>query len=555
MTDFDEMFRSRGLAPLPDAELKEIMSNLLPHIRETDLADYIVDVRRLNTHPVHLSDSRPGEYLIDMSAGQVVYWWHLRRDFAVIPRFLMAAREGGLSYRESVDLLRAVADTNRYDFGDVDGIIEATAEVMEIALRRGNPFNESLPAFKAFLVEARKDGEVDRAFGIVRLGVIAGMTVEQSLDIVQSIYDGHGIAGYVFMALYDELDALGANAAGGDLVYQAVKAVHSNGLDFSDLTSLLYAAATQTTESQTEIFRKFVDALSATETPARLSNGHEPEELDVVTDPYEKAAKALLPRSGDIVAVTKDPGNYFPQIDHETLVHGVLPYRMNRSLADGLADLRELMETSGVEGMWVFDPDSETWYSLGGRTKLSAGRVRHEFIPYDVSALSDRPILIHIHPKDNEVFIAPSRDSLAFPQMQKKLVSFLTAMPSGSDFGMISEIARGSTLPVEMTGLIVTSLGITEFRTPSQVDDIEAFVGSFKYTKGEVLAEFDAERYLTEYGIGEPDFTFVERLLPAVCQKLPSEFEVHISTHEDFELGLAYPQDLPMVTDINTPTR
>jgi hypothetical protein len=516
------------------------MSSVLPHISESDLADYIVDVRRLNSRPVHLSESRPGEYLIDTSKERVVHWWRLRRDLAVIPRFLTAANDAGLSYEEGVALLRAVADTNKYDFGNVNGIIEATAEIMEVTLRRGKPFKEALSAFRAFLVEARKDGEVDRAFGIVRLGVVAGMSIEQSLDIVQTIYDGPGIAGYVFMALYDELDALGANVAGGDLVYEAVKSAYANGISFSDLTSLVYAAVTQTTGSQAEIFQKLIGALTAPEAPSKMIAGQKPDICAVSVDPFQAAEKALLPQSNGGAVTTKASSEYFPEIGIEKLTHGVLPYRMTRSLADGLADLRGLMKSSGVEGVWVFDLDSETWFSLGGRTTLQTGRLRHEFAPYDVSALSDRPILVHIHPQNNEVFIAPNRDSLAFPQLQTKLVSFLTAMPSGSDFGMITQLARKSTRPVEITGLIVTSMGITEFHAPADVEDMEALVSSFKFAKGEVMTDFDAKGYLDEHGIAEPDFMFVERLLPAVQEKLPSGFGIAISTHEDFDPDMSF---------------
>ena len=548
VTDFDELFRSRGLTPLPDDELKEAMSGILAHIQESDLADYLVDVKHFNSRPVHVTESLPGEYLINMGVERVVHWWHVRRDFAVIPKFMTAAQESGLTYEESVSLLRAVAHTNRYDFGDVHGIIEATADVMEIATNRGTPFKETLSAFKAFLVEARKDGEVDRAFGIMRLGVVAGMTVEQSLDIVQSIYDGYGIAGYVFRDLYDELDALGANNAGGDLVYKAVKAVHSSGLGFTDMTSLIYAAATQTAASQEEVFGKLIGALAEPETEATQIAGAKAMLPARSADPFKDAAKAMLPKSVSGAETVKGAEEYFPEIGLQKLAHGLLPYRMQRSLEDGLADLHGLMKSSGVEGSWVFDPDSETWFSLGGRTKLSVGRARHEFIPYDVSALSERPIHVHVHPKDNEVFIAPSRDSLAFPQMQKKLVSFLTAMPSGSDFGMITELARTSSRPVEMTGLIVTSLGVTEFRAPAEAEAMEEFVESFKFAKGEAMSEFDAAGYLARHGIAEPDFMFVEKMLPAVRERLPEGFEIAISRYEDFEFGNSFARSSRAVT-------
>lgn len=528
MIDFDELFKLNNLTPLPDAELEELLRGVAHHLHKDDLAGYIAAVQRFDDRPVHVTETRPGEYLADMENSRIVHWWHLRRDLEVIPGFMDAAKQCGLNHAESVELLRAVVDTNRYDFGGVDGIIKATTDILDMAHKRGVGFRSSLEGFKGFLVEARRDGEVDRAFGIARLCMLAGMSVEQSLDIVQSIYDGPGIAGYVFRDLYDELDALGAHSAGGELLYKALKAVHSNGIGFPNLTALVHAAATQTSFSHAEIFGKLVEGLAIEgSTGKRIS--------DRAADPFARVANALLPSSRSAATPAKGVYDYFPEIGIEKLVHGVLPYRLARSLRDGFNDLRELMKTAHTEGAWVFDPASETWFSLGGRTSLHVGRARHEFVPYDVSALSSSPVFVHIHPQNNEVFISPNRDTLAFPQLQKKLVSFLTAMPSGSDFLLLSELAGGSAQPTEITGLIVTSQGITEFRTPHDAENMEAFAETFKFAKGEVMSEFDAAGYLDKHGIHEPDFAFVERLLPAVREKLPSGFEISISAFEDFD--------------------
>ncbi|MCV9963878.1 hypothetical protein OIU34_18540 [Pararhizobium sp. BT-229] len=526
--DFNELFRSNNLTPLPDTELKELLSGVARHLTVNDLAAYIVAVKRFDDRPVHVMEPYPGEHLIDMESGRVVHWWHLRKDCEVIPEFLDASARSGLTYAESVDLLQAVVDTNRYDFGGVDGIIKAVADILDMSHKRGVSFRPSLDTFKRFLVEARRDGEIDRAFGIARLCMVAGMSVEQSLDIVQSIYDGTGIAGYVFMALYDELDTLGANGAGGDLLYKALKAVHANGIGFPNFTALVHAAATQTSFSHTDIFEKLVAGLPIEDsTSKRIS--------DSAADPFVRVANALLPSARGEVSVTKAVLDYFPEIGLEKLVHGVLPYRLARSLRDGFTDLRELMKTAHTEGAWVFDPASETWFSLGGRTSLHVGRARHEFVPYDVSALSSNPVFVHIHPENNEVFISPQRDTLAFPQLQKKLVSFLTAMPSGSDFGLLSDLGRVAAAPVEITGLIVTSQGITEFRAPPNAENVKAFAESFKFAKGDVMSVFDAAGYLGKHGIHEPDFAFIERLLPAVREKLPSGFEISVSAFEDFD--------------------
>lgn len=546
MIDFDKMFEANGLSPLPDAELKQLLDGLAQHLTEEDIAAYIVAVKRFDERPVHITESFPGEYLVNMNSSRLVHWWHLRKDCAVIPRFMTAASVGWLSYAESVELLRAVADTNRYDFGGVDGLIGHTADIIEICNKRGVAFQPSLAVFNRFLVEAKKDGEVDRAFGIARLGMVAGMSVEQCLDIVQSIYDGPGIAGYVFRDLYDELDTLGVHGAGGDSFYKALKAAHSNGISFSTFSAIVHSAATHTAYSHREIFEKIdgvlrlaandgaVDA-ERTALTRRGSNA-----IVKASNPLDRLVDLLMPSANGGPVVTKDVGDYFPELGLDRLVHGVLPYRVNRSLRDGLSDLRRLMETAFAEGAWVFAPETETWYSLGGRTEVHPGRVRHEFFPYDISALSLNPVFVHIHPKDSEVFISPNRDSLAFPQLQKKLVGFLTALPSGADFLELVTLNRLSTRPVEITGLIVTSQGITEFSAPAEAENVDAFAGSFKFDKGEAMSNFDAAGYIAEHGISEPDLAFIARLMPAVRHKLPPGFEITLSAFEDFDFDKAY---------------
>jgi hypothetical protein len=536
------MFVSNGLAPLPDAELKDLLSGLSQFLTEDDLAGYIVAVKRFDERPVHVTESHPGEYLVDMNVSRVVHWWHLRKDCEVIPGFLAAACGGGLTYAESFELLLAVVHTNRYDFGGVDGIIKSTAEIVEMANKRGGTFHSSLDGFTKFLVEARKEGEVDRAFGIARLCMVGGMSIEQSLDIVQSIYDGRGIAGYVFMALWDELETLCHNGAGGDLLYKALKAAHANGIGFENLTTVLHVAATRTALSRRETFEKVVTTLTDSGSAVEDHSGVR-QVVAKIANPLDRLANALMPAVSGAPSVTKKPLEYFPDIGVEALVHGILPYRLERSFRDGLADLRELMNTAHAEGAFVFDPASETWFSLGGRTSLQSGRARHEFDPYDVSALSQTPVLVHTHPRNNEIFISPHRDTLAFPQLQKKLVSFLTAMPSGSDLGLLAILNRASTRPVEIAGLIVTSQGITEFSAPADAENLEAFAGSFKFDKGEAITEFDAAGYLAEHGIDEPDFAFIERLMPAILEKLPPGFEIAVSSFDDFERRKDHPVD------------
>ena len=59
------------------------------------------------------------------------------------------------------------------------------------------------------------------------------------------------------------------------------------------------------------------------------------------------------------------PTEYFPDIGAKKVLHGISPYRIQRSLVNGLQDLKEASKNEGTEGCFVFDPAKEIWYSLG----------------------------------------------------------------------------------------------------------------------------------------------------------------------------------------------
>ena len=61
--------------------------------------------------------------------------------------------------------------------------------------------------------------------------------------------------------------------------------------------------------------------------------------------------------------------------------------------------------------------------------------------------------------------------------------------------------------------------------TPDRVAELAT---TFRELKDEVLSEFDARGYLARYGIDEPDSRFVRRLLSAVNEKLPPDFEISV---------------------------
>jgi hypothetical protein len=524
MTKFSELFEGHGLSPLPDAELEAALLEVSQHMAKEDVAAYIVKVKRFDTRPMHVTESLPGQEQIDINNSRLVYWWYLRQDMEIIPAFFSAFKAMKMSYKHSVDLLFNLADSNRYDFGGVYSLIKNVTLIAELLAVRGSGAKFPLRDFKTLLKIARDDGDVARAIAIMRLGVAAGLDMTQSMGIVRLIYKEGGIAGYVFKSLYDELELLGPNAIDAQLLYRSLQAAIKGDLGFTNFTHLLYAAATRTSLSHADIFSKLTKALEDRQQRKLASAGSD----------YQAASKVLFPSMKSDKATLKVREEYFPEIGDTALRPGILPYRMPRSLEDGLQDLKAMVHLTLTEGAWIYDPDQSIWYSLGGRTELGNQTVRHDAMPYDVALLSRNPVFVHMHPKEAEIFITPDRNTLAFPQLQKKMTAFLTCMPSGADFQVLFDLMKAASGPVSVTGLIVTSHGVTEFTCPCDERSVFDIAKSFQAWKNAVFMEkFDTLDYMKRFGIKEPDAIFINKVLSVLIDELPEGYDIRCRFNDE----------------------
>ena len=520
--------QSSDFSPAADRELVSLLAAGLKFISPDDMLAYLDKVKRFNSGPVNVMQSLPGERLIDWNSGRLVYWYNLRQDLQNFPQFFEAAERVALSPNEASRLLFSLVDCERHEFVGVTDHIKIMTKLLEKCAEKGLSFKDELPQIEEFFRVLHKEGEALRALNILTLGVAAGMSIKQAIEIVNDVYNRPGIAGYTFMALYDELDHIGANHVNGNVFFQALKSVIASGDSFKDFVQAVYAAVACTQLSQTEIFGKVIDAKKQLDGQSADTGNLAPTQSSLL----DLAFKDLLPSSpsngAKSAAVIKEPSDYFPDIGTKALVHGILPYRVRRSLRDGLRDLQKLMKEDLQEGAWIFDQKSETWYSLGGRTNLRLGRVRQEFFSYDVSLLSQSPVFVHIHPEQGETFIRPDRDSLIYPQLQNKLTKFLATMPSVADLLGIASLMKKASTKVPVRGLIVTPLGLTEIRMPNDLQQIEQLAARFTDLKDQVLLDFDAGSYLQSHGLAESDRLFVGRLLTNLNKLLPLGFRISI---------------------------
>jgi len=141
------------------------------------------------------------------------------------------------------------------------------------------------------------------------------------------------------------------------------------------------------------------------------------------------------------------------------LRHSPLPYQVQRSWGEGMADLTKLANAKQArgedvaEGQWVYAQGK--WYSMGGETiYIGNSASMHSAARYDMSRLGGDPYSVHVHPAD-----------LAEDPAGK----FLQMLPHRLDFTWaVTEIADASQPVTGLRSFIVHGLGVTELTLGSQ---------------------------------------------------------------------------------------
>lgn len=523
MKTIQDLFSERGFSPAPDEELVSLLSKGAEYMTLTQLGSYINRVKRLDKQPVTV--------MYD-DGNKVVYWHRLRKDFKAALELLKTAKEAGLEKKESIRFLYTTVDSYKYNHGSMSNHITAVKDILQEYVDRGKDFKTEFKELEDFLIELPKKMDGDRAIVIVQKCAATGMSLKQSIGVVNHIYENSGsFCGYVFGSLFEELQLLGPNNVHPDYIYHSLLALLGDDPTmrqgyFSVFTQMLYHAVTDTPYSQSDI----LGAVSG----QKVLNGQP------VTYIAESASaeEDMFTKTMQVLELDKNNGHkkpvddYFPEIGIKKLKHGILPYRAGRDLQSGLSDLKEYAMEEYMEGAWIFDKGSDTWFSLGGRSEVIPGGFRHTCAVYDVAALSSAPVFVHIHPKRCENLVAPPSDSMVYPEMREKLTKYISSMPSTTDFKFISTLLEMSSQPVQISTLIVNSTGVTEIRVPNDHERVAEFAKTFRKVCDSAMLEFDVQGYLNHAPENDSDINFVRKVLVDLNEKLPDGFEILIHEHD-----------------------
>jgi len=426
-------------------------------------------------------------------------------------------------------------DSQPYDFHQVDMIISLLTRAYRKAVEFGANIPASYEAMKDMINLGSEAGVINAClYSFVNLTRL-GLSVDQATKVVMRIPQEEGSAsGYPMPLFNDAVKSMLPAKVEPELVVEAFEYLGGerpwfNMGDYQAFRAAMTFGCPIKGLTPNEMLRFFV-------TRARNGGKEIPLLEEVIGDLNQRPDVELI----------IDKERYFTEVQGE-LEHFAQPYRNKRSLVQGARDLEELAVAKSYlweevgEGMWVFDPANEIWYSLGGQLELpgmgailsgTADWVRHNFIPYDISALSDTPFLFHVHPEALDSFIAPPRDSMTYPAFRDDITRFLTATPSRADYGAVAELLKQSQGEVSTRSFIVHALGVTEFTYPNDIAQLEDMKEKSRDIRDQAMLCFDMDDYVLRNGFSSDRLDLVQRLMHDLDERLPDEFNVILHPSE-----------------------
>jgi hypothetical protein len=236
---------------------------------------------------------------------------------------------------------------------------------------------------------------------------------------------------------------------------------------------------------------------------------------------------------------TKEPHATTSSLQHDyfqpkagRLEHAPLPYQTVRNLQAGIRDLQGLALAKDylwediAEGFWIFDPKTEVWYSLGGKTQIGDSAVRQVFLEYDISTLTRDPYLFHVHPEGLEIHLSNPYSDFPTRELKKHAVKFYSSTPSRADYALVGDLMKATRQDIEHPrSFIVHSLGVTEFTYPEDPSKLDTMAIQAQSIRDEAAMNFRWDKIVL--GTRGSDYvSVVKRLMKELNARMPEGFSV-----------------------------
>jgi len=511
------MFAGSRIEPAPDSELADLFAEASTRFEDTELSAFLQAQDRFDG-PVTM-----------METGEKIEHYKLRLCLKELPAFITNAETARLSYEQAVEILLHTLNTSPLKPFKVDQYILLLARAFEAAKKTRINLGEHVGALKNIITFGGKScgPEMGASLYMISIALRLGLSPEQAYKIFKKIDEvGSPATGYVTPDFNNALKSMLPAKVDSKLVEEAFELIGDNNGYYAGLydffkTIMMFGPSRGMTPN--ELLALFVTRVKTGRNVPLLEAGKGGEQKREVVDvPKEK---------------------YFVENENDVLEHAALPYRMTKPLNDGVRDLERLAVANSRrweevgEGMWTFDPETQTWYSFGGQLETPsmeevpagrAERVRHNFLPYDLSKLSGNPYLFHVHPEAYDIFIAPQRESMAYPELRDDITKFLTATPSGADYGTVGKLLKNSVTQVPTRSFISHALGVTEFIYPNDVAQLKQMEAQSRDIRDQVMLEFDIQEYIQKHGWPVDRVHLVQSMIQTLNAKLPEGFSLRL---------------------------
>jgi hypothetical protein len=489
-----------------DSELTAQLEQCRPYFQGNDF-NRLLQAQKKFDGTVHVLGE--GEHLRDGCRGTPVEHYQLRETLRGIPAYMDAIKSTSLNYEQGVDILLHLFNGDEYTFSQKESDLAILTKALS-ASREDKTLPQNIDKVKQLMSAGVGGSGMGGSLYAFYLASRLGIPVAGSGAMIANGAEGS----YVLGPFNDALKSMLPARPNPELVVQAFDIMNNGGKnywrsgDYATFEQLMTFFAPGKGISVDNMLAMFI---SASKHPSRRKQLECPVENRAVTESKEKY---FLPCDGRLEPLAQ-------------------PYVTRRSLSQGLRDLAELATASFYkwqevgEGFFVFDPKSEMWYSLGGRLELPsmnevmagrAERVRHNFLPYDISALSETPFLFHAHPSAFDSFIAPPRESLVDPRLEEPIIRFLNATPSRADYKVVARLMKDAKTKVRPRSFIAHALGITEFTYPYDVSAIEKMGEQSRDIRDQSLLNPPEEAFQLD------GFEFVSSMVRDLNTRLPQGF-------------------------------
>lgn len=161
-------------------------------------------------------------------------------------------------------------------------------------------------------------------------------------------------------------------------------------------------------------------------------------------------------------------------------------YRTQRSREQGEKELETLAKKDPNEGVWIYSPSQNMWYSLGGQTREIDEKVRFTFLPYELREFGADAEFYHTHPAQRASVLEQTYSHISDEQTRRQLLNFAMSVPSEKDVISFSIMSQNQEGNPQYTLHIMHGQGKTTFTVNMDLEKLAEVIPNFRVLKGQV---------------------------------------------------------------------